>query len=163
MQSTLIKQHPFCGRPFMNPAFCGLSAHIGLFELPRTSVSGHHGRTEEVLDIGATLAGSSDENIGLMSGMSARPLTALGHVSLGKATPLHFQKAFTFFFGKKTVSQVGVSTPRASAFRVGLGVGGATIVSGSCACPSHLWISRVLTSSSSLGISSLFCRGTQWM
>jgi hypothetical protein len=111
MQSTPIKQHPFCGRPFMKPAFCGLSAHIGLFELPRTSVSGHHGRTEEVLDIGATLAGSSDENIGLVSGMSARPLTALGHVSLGKATPLHSQKAFTFFFGKKTVSQVGVSTP----------------------------------------------------
>jgi hypothetical protein len=36
-------------------------------------------------------------------------------------------------------------------------------VSGSCACPSHLWISRVLTSSSSLGISSLFCRATQCM
>ena len=35
-----------------------------------------------------------------------------------------------------------------------LGVSGATVVSGSCACPSHLWISRVLTSSSSLGISS---------
>ncbi len=42
-------------------------------------------------------------------------------------------------------------------------VSGATIVSGSCACPSHLWISRVLTSSSSLGISSLFCRATQCM
>ena len=45
---------------------------------------------------------------------------------------------------------------RASAFRVDLGVGGATIVSGSCACTSHLWISHVLTSSLSLGISSLF-------
>ncbi len=51
----------------------------------------------------------------------------------------------------------------AGAFRVGLGVSGATIVSGSCACPSHLWISRVLTSSSSLGITSLFCRATQCM
>jgi hypothetical protein len=56
----------------------------------------------------------------------------------------------------------GVLT-RVSAFRVGLGVSGATIVSGSCVCPSHLWISRVLTSSSSLGISSLFCRETQCM
>jgi hypothetical protein len=82
----------------MNPAFCGSSAHIGLFELPRTSVSGHHGRTEQVLDIVATLAGILDKNLGLVSGMSPRPLTALGHVALGKATPLHFQKAFAFFF-----------------------------------------------------------------
>ena len=52
---------------------------------------------------------------------------------------------------------------RTSVFRVGLGVSGAVIVSGSCACPSHLWMSRVLTSSSSLGSSSLFCRATQCM
>ena len=50
---------------------------------------------------------------------------------------------------------------RSSAFRVGLGVSGATIVSGSCTRPSHSRISRVLTSSLSLGVSSLFCRGTQ--
>ena len=81
----------------MNHTFCGSRAHIGLFEFTRTSVSGHHGRTEEVLEIGATLAGSSDENLGLVSGMSALPLTALGHVSLGKATPLYFQKVFPFF------------------------------------------------------------------
>ena len=55
----------------------------------------------------------------------------------------------------------GGALVRASAFRVGLGVSGADIVSGSSACPSHLWMSRVLTSSSSLGSSSLFCRGTQ--
>ena len=71
------------------------SAHIGLFELPRTSVSGHHERTGAALDVGVTLAGSSDENLGLMTGMCARPLTALGYVSLGKATPLHFHKSFT--------------------------------------------------------------------
>jgi hypothetical protein len=88
----VIKQNLFCERPFMNLAFCGASAHIGLFELPRTSVSGHHGRTGEVLDVGATLAGNSDENLGLVGGMSARPLSALGHVAR-KATPLHFQKA----------------------------------------------------------------------
>jgi hypothetical protein len=34
-----------------------------------------------------------------------------------------------------------------------LGVSGATIVSGSCARPSHSWISRLLTSSLSLGVS----------
>ena len=77
--------------------FCGTIAHIGLFELPRTSVSGHHGRTGAALDVGATLAGSSGENLGPTTGMCARPLTALGYVSLGKATPLHFHKSFTFF------------------------------------------------------------------
>ncbi len=52
--------------------FCGASAHIstniGLFEFPKTSVSGHKGQTGASLDVGPTLAGSSDENIGLMSG-----------------------------------------------------------------------------------------------
>jgi hypothetical protein len=66
--------------------------HRNRIEICSSTVSGHHGRTEEVLDIGATLAGSSDENLVLVSGMSARPLTALGHVSLGKTTPLHFQE-----------------------------------------------------------------------
>ena len=66
--------------------FCGASAHIGLFELPRTSVSGHHRRTGAALDVGATLAGSSDENLGPTTGMCSRPLTALGYVSLGKAS-----------------------------------------------------------------------------
>jgi hypothetical protein len=60
-------------------------------------------------------------------------------------------------------AMVGGALARASAFRVGLGVSGAGIVSGSCACPSHLWMSHVLTSSSSLGSSSLFCRSTQCM
>ena len=49
------------------------------FELPRTSASGHREHTGAALDVGATLAGSSDETIGLMIGMSARSLTALGH------------------------------------------------------------------------------------
>ncbi len=52
---------------------------------------------------------------------------------------------------------------RDSVFRVGLGVGGSTIVSGSCARPSHSRISHSLTSSLSTGISSLFCRVTQCM
>ena len=52
----------------MDPHFHDVSAYIGLFELPRTSVSGHRGLTGLSLDVGATLVGSSDENIGLMSG-----------------------------------------------------------------------------------------------
>ena len=49
-------------------------------------------------------------------------------------------------------TMVGGSLARVSVFRVGLGVSGATIVSGSCARPSNSWISRCLTSSLSLGI-----------
>ncbi len=74
---------------------------------------------------------------------------------------------FDHFFSATSSSRregmVGCDLVRASTFLVVLGVSGATIVSGSCACPSHLWISLVLTSSSSLGISSLFCRVTQCM
>ena len=61
-----------------------------------------------------------------------------------------------FFFPKGLAA-------RAYALRVGLGVGGATIASGSHARPSHSWTSRLLTSSFSLGVSSLFCRATQCM
>ena len=74
---------------------------------------------------------------------------------------------FGHFFNATSSSRreamVGGALARASTFRVDLGVSGAIIVSGSCACPSHLWISRVLTSSSSSGISNLFCRVTQCM
>jgi hypothetical protein len=72
----------------------------------------------------------------------------------------HFLSAASFSRHK---AMVGGALARASALPVGLGVGGATIVPGSCARPSHSWISRLLTSSSSLGISSLFCRATQCM
>jgi hypothetical protein len=60
-------------------------------------------------------------------------------------------------------AMVGGALARASALRVGLGVSGATIVPGSCAHPSHSWISSLLTSSLSLGISSLLYRATQCM
>jgi hypothetical protein len=61
------------------------------------------------------------------------------------------------------VRLVGDSLVRASVLRVGFGVNGFTIVSGSCVRSSHSWISHLLTSSLSLGISSLFCRVTQCM
>ena len=69
--------------------------------------------------------------------------------------------SFSAASSSRREAMVGGALARASAFRVGLGVSGTTIVSGWCACSSHLWISRVLTSSLSLGISSLFCRVTQ--
>ena len=81
MKSMAIKQHLFWERPcFAWPRIFAARAHTSpFFEEPSTSVSGHRGRTGAALDLQATLAGSSDEHLGLMSAMSARPLTALGH------------------------------------------------------------------------------------
>jgi hypothetical protein len=58
---------------------------------------------------------------------------------------------------------IGGTLSRGSTLRVGLGVSGSDIVSGSRALPSHSWISHLLTSSLSLGTSSLFCRTTRCM
>jgi hypothetical protein len=59
---------------------------------------------------------------------------------------------FGHFFSATSSSRreamVVITLTRVSGFRVGLGVSGATIVSGSCACPSHLWISLVFSLSS---------------
>ncbi len=60
-------------------------------------------------------------------------------------------------------TMVGGALVRVSVVCVDLGVSGVTIVSGSCTRTSHSWISHLLTSSLSLGISSLFCRSTQCM
>ncbi len=60
-------------------------------------------------------------------------------------------------------AMIGGALVRASALCVDLGVGGSTIVSGSCARPSHSCISGLLTTFLSLGISSLFCHATQCM
>jgi hypothetical protein len=54
-----------------------VSAHIGIFDLPRTIVSGNNGQTGASLDVRARLAGSANENEGLMSGMSARLTSSL--------------------------------------------------------------------------------------
>ncbi len=73
---------------------------------------------------------------------------------------------FSFFFPfsiSQLEAMVGGALARASALHVGLGVGGTTIASGSRVRTSHSWTSRLLTSSFSLGISSLFCRSTQCM
>jgi hypothetical protein len=66
-------------------------------------------------------------------------------------------------FSSQLETMVGGALARASALHVGLGVGGTTIASGSRVQTSYSWISRLLTSSFSLGVSSLFCRATQCM
>ena len=75
----------------------------------------------------------------------------------------HRHSYISFVFRSRFKAIVGGALVRTSDFRVDLGVSGATIVSGSCVHPSHSQISRLLTSSLSLGISSLFCRATQCM
>jgi hypothetical protein len=79
MQSMAIQQHPFWDRPCMATHFCSAIAHIGLFELPSTSNSGHSGQTGASLDVVRWMSA--------LSLMSARSLTAL-----------YF---FTSFFPKK--------------------------------------------------------------
>ncbi len=70
---------------------------------------------------------------------------------------------FREVFPSQLEAMVGGALSRTSSFRVGLGVGGTTIASGSRVRTSHSWTSRLLTSSFSLGVSSLFCRATQCM
>ena len=66
-------------------------------------------------------------------------------------------------FPSRLEAMVGDTLARVSTLRFGLGVGGGLIASGSRACTSHLWTSRLLNSPFSLGFSSFFCRGTQYM
>jgi hypothetical protein len=106
MKSMAIKQHHFWECPCLDLHFRGASAHIGLFELPRTSVSGHIGQTGASLDVGATLAESSGENIGLMSGICAFSLIILVLVVIGKSAPLHFSES-----GEGKKNSVPVSVP----------------------------------------------------
>ena len=68
---------------------------------------------------------------------------------------------FSAAFPSQLESMVGGVLSRTSVLNVGLGVGGTTIASGSRVRTSHSWTSRLLTSSISLGVSSLFCRATQ--
>jgi hypothetical protein len=71
----------------------------------------------------------------------------------------HFRSAA---FSSQLEEMVGGTLTRASSMCVGLGVGGATIASGSRARPLNSWTSRLLTSSLSLGVCSLFCRATRF-
>ena len=117
-----------------------------------------------VCDLGAVGASSI---FGLVRGSGAFAAVLPSFDLVSRMSFAQHHRGFGHFFSAASSSRreamVGGALARASAFRVGLGVSGVTIVSGSYVCPSHLWISRVLTSSSSLGISSLFCRATQCM
>ncbi len=66
-------------------------------------------------------------------------------------------------FPSQLEAMFGGALARASALHVGLGVGGTTIAPGSRVHTSHSWTYRLLTSSFSLGVCSLFCRATQCM
>ena len=66
-------------------------------------------------------------------------------------------------FPSRLEAMVDDTLARVSTLRFDMGVGGGLIASGSRARPSHLWTSRLLNSSFSLGFSSLFCRATQCM
>ena len=58
---------------------------------------GHRGPTGAAVDLGATLAGSSDCRLSKMRACSVRPLPALGPGALGKAAHRHFPQPFYFF------------------------------------------------------------------
>jgi hypothetical protein len=81
---------------------------------------------------------------GLVRGAGAFA-TVLPSFALVSRMPFaHHNRGFGHFFSATSSSRretmVGGALERDSVFRVGLGVSGATIVSGSCACPSHWWI-----------------------
>jgi hypothetical protein len=82
------------------------------------------------------------------------------HLAQHNRDKCHF---FSAAFSSQLEAMVGGALTRASVLHVGLGVGGTTNASGSRVRTSHSWTSRLLTSSFSLGISSLFCRSTQCM
>jgi hypothetical protein len=67
----------------------------------------------------------------------------------------HFRSAA---FSSQLETMVVGALVRSSTLCVGLDVGGTTITSGSRDRPSNSWTSRLLTSSFSLGVSSLCCR-----
>ena len=104
---------------------------------------------------------------GLIRGAGAFPAVLPTFVLVSRLQLAQRYRGFGHFLSAASSSRlqtmVGGALVRASAFRFGLGVSGATIVSGSCAHPSHSWMSCLLTSSLSLGVSSLFCRAPQCM
>jgi len=70
-----------------------------LFEEPKARGWVDRGPTGAAVDLGATLAGSSDCKLSKMRVYSVRPLTALGPGALGKAAHRHFPKPQKFEMG----------------------------------------------------------------
>ena len=99
------------------------------------------------------------------AGAFAAVLPALVVVSRMQLAQRYCGTATSFSAASSSSPQpmIGGAVVRALALRVGLGVGGATIVSGSCAHPSHSRMSCLLNSSLSLRFSCSFCRAPQCM
>ena len=93
MESMTIQQYTFCGVRAPPHIFAGARTS-GRFEEPKAWGWGHRGRTEAAVDLGATLAGSSDCRLSKMRACSGRPLPALGPGALGKAARRHFPLPF---------------------------------------------------------------------
>ena len=91
-------------------------------------------------------------------GLMTFPLVSGIQLAEHNCGSFHF---FTASFSSKLETIFGGALSRTSTLYVVLGVGGTTIASGSRAPTSHSWTSRLLNSSFSLGVSSLFCRTTQ--
>ena len=72
---------------------CGTSTDIDSFEEPKERRV-HRGRTGAAVDLGATLADSSDCKLPKIRECSVRPLTALVLDALGKVPRLHFPQSF---------------------------------------------------------------------
>ncbi len=136
----------------------------GVVIAPGLRVSSSCSCDEWVCGLGAV---ASSLVFGLVRGTGSFDEVLPSFVIVSNMSLAHHNRGFGTSFNAtsslRRETMVDGALSRVSAFRVGLGVSGVAIVSGSCACPSHLWISLVLTSSSSLGSSSLLCRGTQCM
>jgi hypothetical protein len=123
-----------------------------------------HSCDEWVCDLGPV----GDSSIfGLVRGSGSFVPVLPTFVLVSKMHPAEHYRDHDHFLNTKSTSRhevmVGGTLERTSTLSVVLRVSGTTIVSGSCDRPSHSWISHLLTSSLSLGISSLFCRETQCM
>jgi hypothetical protein len=133
--------------------------HVGLGVGGEVITSGSldrpsHSCDEWVCDLGAVGASSI---FGLIRGSGAFDVVLPTFVLVSR---MHLAQQYRDHVQFLIVSSSSDALVRGSALCVGLGVSGATIVTGSGDRPSHSWISRLLTSSLSLGTSSLFCRST---
>jgi len=88
---------------------------MGWFEEPKVRGWGHRGRTGAAVDLGATLAGSSDCRLSKMRACSVRLLPTLGPGALGKADHRHFpqpfyclKKSFSFIHSLALLGHSGV-------------------------------------------------------
>jgi hypothetical protein len=106
-----IKHHTFCARSWPPTHFCCASTHICPFEEPKARGRGQYGRTRAAVDLGATLAGSSDKSLSRTRTSSDRPLTVL--TRSGRWPIAIFQEAFDFliFEGKGSSNFIFYNTP----------------------------------------------------